>query len=318
MGNIMKTTVKYLKRSAITLSFCLLLIPLNANAQTGFWGVNAGCTGIDGESVLTSIVANLPIEEITIEEQNSLALMREREKLARDVYQVLYQTWGHEIFENIATSEQNHMNAVKALLDKYSLPDPVDTNPAGVFSDPTIQNLYDSLMTKGNISLVEAFKAGAEIEELAISDLNDLLVQTDNIDIQTVYQNLRKSARNHLRAFISHIPTEDPYVPQYLPAEELQEILNANLETGMYDQDGEPAYGHDGLLTFEDTDGDGLCDSVDSVARYTREDLDNAYLQSKQLKKSQRLKTLRNLKQTHIKYKKIIQALNLKIKRVQN
>lgn len=313
----MKTKMKYLKRSAIALSFCLLLFPLSTNAQTGFWGVNAGCTGIDSESVLTSIVTNFPIEEISIEEQSGLALIREREKLAHDVYQVFYQTWGHEIFENIAASEQNHMDAVKALLDKYSLPDPADTNPAGLFSDPSIQNLYDSLITKGDISLVEAFKAGAEIEELAIRDLNVLLTQTNNVDIQTVYQNLVKGARNHLRAFISHIPAEDPYVPQYLTVEEFQEILDANLETGMYDQDGEPAYGHDGLLTFADTDGDGLCDRSDTVERYTREDLDNAYLQSKQLKKSQRLTKLRNLKHNNIKYKKIIRALNLKIKKLQ-
>lgn len=309
--------MKRFKSSAITLTICLLLIPLNSNAQTGFWGANAGCTGIDSESVLTSIVANLPIEEISTEEQSGLELMQERAKLARDVYQILYQTWGSAIFNNIASSEQNHMDAVKALLDKYNLPDPVGINPAGVFSDPSIQSLYDSLITKGNISLVEAFKTGMEIEELDIRDLNDLLTQTDNVDVLTVYQNLLKSARNHLRAFNSHIPAEDPYTPQYLTDEEFQEILNANLETGMYDQDGEPAFGHSGVLTFEDTDGDGLCDSVGSVERYTREDLDNAYLQSKALKESEYLKKLKNLRKNNIRYKKIIQALNRKINNLQ-
>jgi len=51
--------------------------------------------------------------------------MREEEKLARDVYLTLYETWGQKIFSNIASSEQTHTDAVKTLLSAYKIEDPV-------------------------------------------------------------------------------------------------------------------------------------------------------------------------------------------------
>jgi len=112
--------------------------------------------------------------------------MREEEKLARDVYQVLYQQWGHQVFANIFQSEQRHMDAVKALLDKYNLVDPVTDSRVGVFTAPEMQTLYDSLITEGRTSLVAAFNVGATIEDLDIKDLYELLEKTDNDDIKMV------------------------------------------------------------------------------------------------------------------------------------
>ena len=43
--------------------------------------------------------------------------MREEEKLARDVYLTLYDIWGTPAFNNIASSEQTHMDAVLMLID---------------------------------------------------------------------------------------------------------------------------------------------------------------------------------------------------------
>ncbi len=58
--------------------------------------------------------------------KSDLIQLREEEKLARDVYLYLYTHWNQWIFSNIAKSEQQHMDAVKGLLDKYDIEDPVD------------------------------------------------------------------------------------------------------------------------------------------------------------------------------------------------
>ena len=42
--------------------------------------------------------------------------MREEEKLARDVYLAMDDLWGLRVFSQISWSEQNHMNAVLAIL----------------------------------------------------------------------------------------------------------------------------------------------------------------------------------------------------------
>ena len=61
-------------------------------------------------------LSSLPLQEVDDAEVAMLIKMRQEEKLARDVYLILYEKWGLVIFSNIANSEQSHMNAIKTLL----------------------------------------------------------------------------------------------------------------------------------------------------------------------------------------------------------
>jgi hypothetical protein len=96
----------------------------------------------------------------------SLLRMREEEKLAHDVYITLYEKWNLNTFENIAASEQTHTDAVKSLLDAYGLTDPAAGKAAGVFTDPEMQKLYDSLIQQGGKSLSDAIKVGGAMKRL--------------------------------------------------------------------------------------------------------------------------------------------------------
>lgn len=157
---------------------------------------NGGHGGFGGGQLqLTAI----PPSDLTADETAGLLYMREEEKLARDVYNQMYTLWGQQVFQNIASSEQTHMDQVKLLLDRYGLADPA-LEP-GKFTDPTLQALYDKLITQGSVSLEEARKVGALIEQTDINDLQARLAQTDNADIQLVYNNLMNASYNHLSAF---------------------------------------------------------------------------------------------------------------------
>ena len=68
-----------------------------------------------------SQIQTLPVQELSADEKKGLLLMREEEKLARDVYMALYKQWRLPIFSNIAASEQRHMDAIRTLLDRYGL-----------------------------------------------------------------------------------------------------------------------------------------------------------------------------------------------------
>ena len=94
------------------------------------------------------------------------------------------------------------MEAVKRLLDKYSVPDPLTTDSVGVFPDPQFQLLYDQYILQGNQSLQEALLVGKSIEELDIADLTFQLTFVDNPDIIRVYQNLKAASENHLDDFL--------------------------------------------------------------------------------------------------------------------
>lgn len=139
---------------------------------------------------------------ITQEEIDGLIHMRIEEKLARDVYTVMDSIWSSQVFLNIKASEQKHMDAVKRMLDKYSIPDPLITDEIGVFPDSTIQDLYVQYIAQGNLSLEEALLAGVAIEELEIADLEYQLANVvANPCILNLYTNLMVAENKHLAAF---------------------------------------------------------------------------------------------------------------------
>ncbi len=154
--------------------------------------------------------------------------MREEGKLARDVYLALYEIWSSQVFSNISDSEQTHMEAVKSLIDKYGLKDPIVENERGVFSNSKLKEFYDSLVAKGKKSITEAFKVGATIEDLDIYDLDEAIVKSDNRDIVFVFESLRKGSENHMRAFVSQLEKYAlSYVPQYISQEEYETIISS-------------------------------------------------------------------------------------------
>ena len=98
-----------------------------------------------------------------------------------------------------------------------------------------MQNLYNSLITKGNISLQNAYVVGATIEDVDLYDLKIKVAVVDNQDNKLVYDMLAKGSRNHMRAFYKNLLyTGMTYVPQYITQAELDAIINSPTETGFW------------------------------------------------------------------------------------
>lgn len=179
------------------------------------------------------LIEDIPESELDEKEIAGLTLMREEEKLARDVYNTLGEKWGQNIFTNIAKSEQTHTDAVKALLERYNIEDPVADDNRGIFTSSEIKDLYELLVEQGNLSIEDAYMVGATVEDLDIKDLNTLLEETDNEDIIITYNNLKKGSRNHLRAYVKQIENNgDTYTPQYISQEEYDSIISSGQERG--------------------------------------------------------------------------------------
>lgn len=235
--------LKNLKNLMIGILSAVIVIAIGASAYTAFASAgtapiaspdsstadygngNGNGNGGDNGSGSGTYVLDIPASDLNAEESASLLFMREEEKLARDVYNTLYAVWGQSTFQNIASSEQMHMDQMKVLLDRYALVDPALA--PGQFTDPSLRALYDQLAAQGSLSLADALKAGAAIEEIDILDLQTRLAQTDNADIQVVFNNLMNGSYNHLQAFTSTLTqqTGEVYQPQYLSVELYQSII---------------------------------------------------------------------------------------------
>lgn len=143
-------------------------------------------------------IMDLPMYDLTEEQIEAIKFMYQEEKLARDVYNYLDEKWNLQVFNNIKKSEQNHMDEVKVLLDKYELG--VYTGAAGEFSIEKLQKLYEELIEKGSKSVRDALEVGKSIEELDIKDLKEVL-KISTPDMEYVFKRLLESSYKHLEAF---------------------------------------------------------------------------------------------------------------------
>lgn len=194
-----------------------------------------GALIIDGESSFGAV----DLTTLSETEAKSLLYIREEEKLARDVYLNLYEKWGQNIFKNIANAEQTHTDAVKALLNRYNLEDPVteiEDKDLGNFKNEELQKIYNGLIEKGHISVTDAIEVGITIEDLDIHDIEKDMSLTDNEDILTIYASLVKGSENHMRAFINNY--DSVYTPVYISQDRFDGIL-ASENSGHSDESAE-------------------------------------------------------------------------------
>ena len=167
------------------------------------------------------------IEALTEDEVTNLLFMREEEKLARDAYLYFYDNYELNIFNNIATSEQVHMDAVLTVMEKYGVKD-VASSELGVFTNGTLQQLYDDLIAQGNTSLADALTVGVTIEDVDIHDLANAIDVTSQADIINMYEMLACGSRNHMRGFSSQLNAQgETYTPQFITQEQFDEIIDA-------------------------------------------------------------------------------------------
>lgn len=168
-------------------------------------------------------IAATPHGVLSAEERDDLLLMREEEKIARDVYIRMYERWGIRPFDNISGSEQAHMDAILALLEHYGERDPVQGMAIGQFHRADLQALYDGLIEQGLRSQAEAIRVGLLIEELDIADLQKTARRTNKPEIRAVYAELERGSRNHLRAFYRRKQMVGiDYAPQHLSVAEFE------------------------------------------------------------------------------------------------
>jgi len=218
--------------SLITSALFAVTLPAQGNGSGGGGG---------GNNTIIAYIQTLPLETVSPAEHYLLDHMREEEKLARDVYRTLYQQWQLPIFQNIAQSEQNHMDLVLHVMQRYQLPDPVPNNQVGSFSDPMMTWLYQFGVNFGSQSLMHALLVGCVVEDLDIFDLDVALAYSDNTDLDVVWQNLQKGSRNHMRAFYPQLVNQGlTYPGLYLAPAAILAIVNSPMEPGAVDENGDP------------------------------------------------------------------------------
>ena len=171
---------------------------------------------VDQEALDTYDLWTLSEQEIA-----DIIHMRQEEKLARDVYRTLGETYAVNQFMNIPESEQNHTDAMEMLLARYEIEDPItDESAIGVYKDETFVTLYNDLIEQWSSSLVAALTVWATIEDMNMAKLQEVITNTDNEDIAFVYESVLAQSHHHMQAFINGLQKQwASYTPEYVSQE---------------------------------------------------------------------------------------------------
>jgi hypothetical protein len=131
-----------------------------------------------------------------------LQLMREEERMARDLYKAFADKYDNAApFSRITVSEDRHYDAVGVLLDRYEVSDPSAGKAAGTYAYPEIQKLYDGWLAEGNASVQAAYQVGVELETADIADLKAAINEHTEADVDQVFGSLLMGSEHHLEAF---------------------------------------------------------------------------------------------------------------------
>lgn len=182
----------------------LVIASVALSPGAAFAGKKAQAGANRPATAATSVTA---LTELSDKEIGTLLWMREEEKLARDVYIAMYDLYKAKIFSKIAASEQKHFDAIGKKLALYDIDDPA-VDEIGVFSVDKLQAMYDTLVAQGNVSYVEALKAGVTIEEEDIKDLEAAIDETNAVPLEITYVHLLNGSENHLASFIKLLERE--------------------------------------------------------------------------------------------------------------
>lgn len=128
----------------------------------------------------------------------------EQEKLAHDLYSVLDTIWVTEIFNRLSGDERNHMEKLNAVAVDFMMVVPNHFNEylPGQYINENLRHLYHDLLLDANLSLEDAYRTCANLEERKILDLRAALKQP-NFELETLtYKALLIGAEDNFKLFL--------------------------------------------------------------------------------------------------------------------
>ena len=153
---------------------------------------------------------------LTDEQKYSLAYMWNEEKLAKELYLELNSIYPTKQLSNIANnSEIKHIEYVQNLVQWYDInisdipdyeirysADELNSIPIGEFNVQEVQELYDILYSKGEISQRDSLEVGCMVEVTDVVDLNEYIsIANSNQALLDTFYLLRDGSYNHYWAF---------------------------------------------------------------------------------------------------------------------
>ena len=174
---------------------------MGAGMSAGNGAGMQGGTGTGEGTGMGAGLADMASGTMTDEQKVTLTAMAAEEKVAHDLYVAFAEKYDGTVFGRIARAETMHLEAVRTLLERYSITDPTTGLEVGKFPTDAGQKLYDTLLAQGSVSLDAAREAARTVETTDLADLTTASAGVTAPDVLAVYEHLLTASQHHLTAF---------------------------------------------------------------------------------------------------------------------
>lgn len=166
-------------------------------------------------------------------ETSTLTYLREYEWMAADVYNYFLALHPLPLFQNMGMNALNLSEMAHLLLLRNNIADPSRPHIPGKYTDTTLNNRYQKLVTHGKPSQDDALLACLSLEEFTLQKVMLLSLKVHHPDLVNLTEMVARSSRNHLRALFRHAATRNlVFEPTYLSPEFFTTVVNQPHERG--------------------------------------------------------------------------------------
>ena len=185
-------------------NYPLSKIKMTILAFAGALIVMAGCSKdplVSPVNDPASEYGSYKLPELDEVETADLLYIVQEERLAYDMYSLLYLEYELAIFQKIAASEEKHVATLSELISKYELTNPNDGMDPGEYENEVLQSFYDEMLAQAMQSKAWAIQTGVTIEEVDIEDLLVFQARVDAKNLVQCYAHLEDASLKHLESF---------------------------------------------------------------------------------------------------------------------
>lgn len=197
-------------------------------------------------------------------EKEHLEWIGEQEKMEKEVFGYFATLYDLPLWGNMSASEATHLGIVEEALEVNALALPGEET--GVFSQESITDFYNSLISQGTQEQNEALLASLVMEEGVLADLMERATSCSDASLLEMVGSLQVGVRNHLRAlFKVSTRFQLVYEPEFLDKAVFDQIVTSDFErqasctgTSGTGRQYRHRYGADGSSAGNDSE-DGSC-----------------------------------------------------------
>ena len=180
-----------------SLSLAVILVSCSTDDAVAPSGNSGSADAYGSETGIASV-------DLSSNEKVCLLTLLEKQKLHRDLYDVMLENSQNEVFSMLSQSDETLMELLSIKADRYAIENPVLYKLPGEYDDSQIQAVYENFVQSKEFGLNQMLIYAQEMESEMIDEIHvHLAGVSGNPDIAQIYKNLIDKSEDQLEILLA-------------------------------------------------------------------------------------------------------------------